>query len=320
MFRYSHALTFVTVIALGSSLACAGEDKVDIETVPVGAEVALTRQDGGVVQGALTERSTETVKVSSSVGVREVPRKEIAEVQVVDKAVEAPPLPPMAKFREYTLPAGTELVVRLTTAVNSASSRVEDRVEALVSSAVTQGDATVVPEGSILKGEVTSVEPAGKVKGRASLALRFRSLTIVDHDEPPRSRSPEVPKKPRGSLKGGPGAFLVGDEQHDDEDEQQRRRGNDYRVGPTGERRLRVARRRRDTRQVHAVHGAHRGIGRDQVQAESFGHLTHFGLLQHAADRCAVLGIRLHLTGHGLFQAGRINDVALLGKRRGGTQ
>jgi hypothetical protein len=184
MFRYTRILTLVTVVALGSSLACAGEDKVDIETVPVGAEVAVTRQDGGVVQGALTERSTETVKVSSSVGVREVPRKEIAEVQIVEAAVPAPPLPDIAKFREYTLPAGTELVVRLTTAVSSASSRVEDRVEALVSTAVTQGDATVVPEGSILKGEVTAVEPAGKVKGRASLAMRFRSLTIVDHDEP----------------------------------------------------------------------------------------------------------------------------------------
>jgi hypothetical protein len=184
MFRYSRALTVVTVLALGSSLACAGEDKVDIETVPVGAEVAVTRQDGGVVQGALTERSTDTVKVASSVGVREVPRKEIAEVQIVEAATPAPPLPEIAKFREYTLPAGTELVVRLTTAVNSASSRVEDRVEALVSNTVNQGDAIVVPEGSILKGEVTSVEAAGKVKGRASLALRFRSLTIVDHDEP----------------------------------------------------------------------------------------------------------------------------------------
>lgn len=184
MFRYTRVLTLVTVVALGSSLACAGEDKVDIETVPVGAEVAVTRQDGGVVQGALTERSTETVKVSSSVGVREVPRADIAEVQIVDAATPAPPLPAMAKFREYTLPAGSELVVRLTTAVSSASSRVEDRVEALVTNAVTQGDITVVPVGSILKGEVTSVESAGKVKGRASLAMRFRSLTIVDHDEP----------------------------------------------------------------------------------------------------------------------------------------
>jgi hypothetical protein len=185
MFRYTRVLTLITVIALGSSVAaCAGEEKVDIETVPVGAEVAVTRQDGGVVQGALTELSSETVKVSSSVGVREVPRKEIAEVQIVDAAVPAPPLPEIAKFREYTLPAGTELVVRLTTAVSSASSRVEDRVEATVTNAVTQGDTTVVPEGSILKGEVTAVEAAGKVKGRASLALRFRSLTIDGHDEP----------------------------------------------------------------------------------------------------------------------------------------
>lgn len=184
MSDYKRLRTILTGVVLASSLACAGEDKVDIDALPAGAEVAVTRQDGGVVQGAIAERTADTVKVSSPVGVREVPRAEIAEVQVVDAAVPAPALPDIAKFREYTLPAGTELAVRTNTAVSSASNRVEDRVEARVITAVTQNGAIVVPEGSVLKGEVTAVEAAGKVKGRASLAIRFRSLTIDDHDEP----------------------------------------------------------------------------------------------------------------------------------------
>ncbi len=185
MFRLTRSLTFgfATLVSFGSIVACDREPKVDIETVPVGAEVAVTKQDGGVVQGSLTERSTDTVKVNSGVGVRTVPRADIAQVQVVDKAVPVA-LPAIAKFREYSVPAGTELEARLNTAIDSASSRVEDRVEATVTEAVMQGDTVIIPEGSTLRGEITAVEEAGKVKGRASLAVRFRTLTIAGHDEP----------------------------------------------------------------------------------------------------------------------------------------
>lgn len=181
----TRSVTFglATFVSLGSIVACDRESKVDIETVPVGAEVAVTKQDGGVVQGSLSERSPDTVKVNSGVGVRTVPRADIADVQVVDKAVPVA-LPPIARFREYTIPAGTTVAARLNTALDSETSRVEDRVEATVTSAVMQGDTVLIPEGSTLRGEVTSVEEAGKVKGRASLAVRFRTLTIADHDEP----------------------------------------------------------------------------------------------------------------------------------------
>ena len=184
MSDYKRLRTILTGVVLASSLACAGEDKVDINALPAGAEVAVTRQDGGVVQGALAERTADTVKVSSPVGVREVPRAAIAEVQVMDAATPPAPLPDIAKFREYTLPAGTELEVRLTTALSSDSSGVEDRVEGQVTTAVSQAGTVVVPEGSVLKGDVTAVEASGKVKGRARLAMRFRSLTIDGHDEP----------------------------------------------------------------------------------------------------------------------------------------
>lgn len=186
MITLNRSLTMAaaTLMSLGSIVACDRDAKVDIETVPVGAEVALTKQDGGVVQGSLSERSTDVVKVKSDVGVRSIPRADIADVQVVDKDVPAPPLPPIARFREYTIPAGTELSARLNTALNSETNRVEDRVEASVTEAVMQGDTVVIPEGSTLRGEVTAVEESGKVKGRANLAVRFHTLTIAEHDEP----------------------------------------------------------------------------------------------------------------------------------------
>jgi hypothetical protein len=173
------------VVTVAVSLACGQNGQaVDIESVPVGAEVAVVRTDGGVVQGTLTERSPETVVVRNGAASRPVARAEIADVRVVDATSPEPvKLPEAAKFLEYTLPAGTEFSVRLNTNVNSATSRATDPVEAAVITPVMLRDMVLVPAGSILKGEVTAAEAAGKVKGRASLTLRFHTLTIEGHDQ-----------------------------------------------------------------------------------------------------------------------------------------
>ena len=41
----------------------------------------------------------------------------------------------------------------------------------------------VLPAGSIVRGEVAAVQSAGKVKGRASLALLFSSVSVAGRDE-----------------------------------------------------------------------------------------------------------------------------------------
>jgi hypothetical protein len=41
----------------------------------------------------------------------------------------------------------------------------------------------VLPSGSVVRGEVAAVERAGKVKGRAMLALRFTSVDVEGRDE-----------------------------------------------------------------------------------------------------------------------------------------
>lgn len=172
-----------TLAILVLSLACSRSSALDIGTVPVGTAVAVTRDNGGVVRGTLAERSTDTVKIDTGLGVRTMARSEVADVQMVT-ATQPLVLPSRAQFLEYTLPAGTELVVSLNTAVTSRSSRMDDPVEAMVQTPIRQGDTTVVPAGSLLKGAVTSVETAGRAPGRASVALRFRTLTIIDHTSP----------------------------------------------------------------------------------------------------------------------------------------
>jgi hypothetical protein len=135
-----------------------------------------------VVRGTLAERDERAVKVDAGSTSRFVPRDEIAEVRVVDEA-KPTPLPSIAKFREFTLPEGTKLVVRLDSAVASDTSRAEDPVEAILSDAVVVNGIDVLPAGSVVRGEVAAAQPAGKVKGRASLALRFTSIAVAGRDE-----------------------------------------------------------------------------------------------------------------------------------------
>jgi hypothetical protein len=82
--------------------------------------------------------------------------------------------------RSVTIPAGTSIHVRLASSLSSKGSQVEDPVDAtLVSPLVVRGE-DALPAGSHVKGDVVSVQPSGKVKGRAHLAVRFHTLVLPD--------------------------------------------------------------------------------------------------------------------------------------------
>lgn len=97
---------------------------------------------------------------------------------VAPLAPAAPPPPPAPRFREITLPAGTDLPLKLDTALASDANAVEDPVRASLRRSVVVDEVTVLPAGTDLRGVVTGVERSGKVKGRASLAFRFTSVTV----------------------------------------------------------------------------------------------------------------------------------------------
>jgi ribosome maturation factor RimP len=165
----------VMVALVMAGAGCSREP--DLEKVPVGSDVQLTREDGGVVEGKLAARDAETVKVTVGRTTKTVSKKDIADVRVVDPNDKPAALPPIAKFREYTIPAGTKVSVRLGEAVSSATSQPGDVVSATLADPVTVDGIHVLPAGSTVRGKVTEVQPAGKVKGRASLALAFDSVT-----------------------------------------------------------------------------------------------------------------------------------------------
>ncbi len=88
------------------------------------------------------------------------------------------PAPRPAPVRMVSVPAETTLRVTLLDSVASDTSSVEDRVSGRLANDVTIGGETVIPAGSRLGGVVTYVQQSAKVKGRAALTVRFRTLTI----------------------------------------------------------------------------------------------------------------------------------------------
>jgi hypothetical protein len=145
-----------------------------LEKVPVGTEVQVTRDDGGVVEGRLAKKDETTVTLTTPQQLKEVPRKEIAHVAVVEPG-KPTALPPIARFREYLVEPRT-LHLTLDTSVHSETSHVGETVEARLSRPIVVDDVEVVPAGATLRGQITHVKPSGKVKGRASLGMRFTQL------------------------------------------------------------------------------------------------------------------------------------------------
>jgi hypothetical protein len=181
--RWVSALCALSVAA--TAIGCS--DRVDVDDIPVGSDVQVTRSDGGVVEGKLASRDQNAVQVDTGSVTRAVPRDEIADVQPVEASKPAE-LPPVAKFREYTIPSGTEIELDLETPVTTETARVGEPVRASLRQAVRLGSTEVVPAGAIVHGEVGAVQAAGKVKGRASVTLAFSRLEVGGESFPINAR------------------------------------------------------------------------------------------------------------------------------------
>jgi hypothetical protein len=160
------------VVATG---AC-NKGGVDLDKVAPGTQVTVTRQDGGVVKGPVQSVEPNSLVVKVGARPKTVPRSEISTVTIDEPGAPAKALPPAAKFREFVIPSGTPISVRLMTPVSSDTSRVEQAVSAELREAIVIDGVEVAPAGSAVNGTVLRAEPAGKVKGLASLAVRFNSI------------------------------------------------------------------------------------------------------------------------------------------------
>jgi hypothetical protein len=93
---------------------------------------------------------------------------------------EAPAKEPIITTMPMDVPSGTALVLTLETPVSSETAKPDQPVRATVAKPVVVAGMEVIPVGASVTGAVVSAERAGKVKGRASIALRFNEVVVMN--------------------------------------------------------------------------------------------------------------------------------------------
>jgi hypothetical protein len=78
------------------------------------------------------------------------------------------------------VPVGTEIDVRVQTALNSGTAKAEQRFEATTLLDYVSGRTVLIPSGSVVRGFVGSVKAAGKVDRRGNLTLSFDEIRVDD--------------------------------------------------------------------------------------------------------------------------------------------
>jgi hypothetical protein len=151
-------------------------------TVPQDPGTQANLQPAPVDEPAVSSKRDASARLNNSaVGTSSRQRTESRPAPI---AAEAPRVSPAAAprpapvVRFVTIPVGTTLPLELTTAVSSETAQVEMPVSARLRRSVMVDGETVLPAGSVVNGEVSEVDRAGRVKGRSHLALRFTSVVI----------------------------------------------------------------------------------------------------------------------------------------------
>ncbi len=94
--------------------------------------------------------------------------------------------------RRGVVPVSQTLDVRLQTPLSSATATTEQRFEATTAVDLMQGDAVLIPAGSVVRGVVSSVEKAGRVDRSGRLTLAFDQIVVNGREYPIRAMATEV--------------------------------------------------------------------------------------------------------------------------------
>ncbi|HLI62519.1 MAG TPA: BON domain-containing protein [Terriglobales bacterium] len=89
----------------------------------------------------------------------------------------APPLPPPPP-QKVTIPAGTQLSVRLNDPLDSERNKVGDSFHGSLSAPIVIDGETVIPQGADVVGRVANVQSAGRFAGSSLLTLELTSLSV----------------------------------------------------------------------------------------------------------------------------------------------
>ena len=79
---------------------------------------------------------------------------------------------------KITVPAGTQIPLRLKQAISTKNAKPGDAVYAETNFPITWNDRVVIPAGTYVQGRISEVKRPGRVKGRAEVLMHFTSLVF----------------------------------------------------------------------------------------------------------------------------------------------
>lgn len=93
-------------------------------------------------------------------------------------AVQPPPPPPAPPPQKITIPAGTQLTIRLNEGLDSERNQVGDAFRATLSAPIVIGGETIIPFGADVVGRVADVKSAGRFAGNSVLTLELTAVSM----------------------------------------------------------------------------------------------------------------------------------------------
>ena len=196
-------------------------DEVIYLRVKLRKERTLAQSEFNDVQTRIEDvrsRARGDARVSSAPAPAAVPAPAPAPAPAVRTPDPAPaPTAPRATASRGEIPANTELDARLSNILDSGTAMVEDRFEATTAADLMIDGRTIVPAGSIMRGVVSSVQSAGRLKRKAEMTVTFDQITINGRSYPIRGTVTQAIEGegvkgdlPRAGVGAGVGAIIGG--------------------------------------------------------------------------------------------------------------
>ena len=85
---------------------------------------------------------------------------------------------PILSFAATSVPAGTPIDVTINQSISSKTATVGQTLSGVVSRDVTANGRVVIPAGSVMRGVVSSVEPATRTNRTAKMTVSFDQVTV----------------------------------------------------------------------------------------------------------------------------------------------
>ena len=178
MLRTGGATLMLTAILLWS--ACGGSQQPQTDTTAQSADTSMATKpamegmaDAGKTAMQQPQSETMATKQQPPSGQTAGNRNKPAGNQLASNEAGA------MRERTIAVPAGTEIKGELETPLSSKTNKAGDIFRLIVTEPITLESMEVIPKGTVINGTVASVTPAERGSKKASMDLKFESLTLI---------------------------------------------------------------------------------------------------------------------------------------------